>query len=340
MSRDRQRGQSMTEYLVVLGVTGAALLASTTDVSRVFDTVRNGYENQSREMNKVQIYNNPRVRFNESEPDVEGPGDGDTPPPFNDPMPDADSQLPSVELVYDHSGKLLGKMKGDTLVDEAGNILAYCRRTESGDCVFVDGDGNIIFPGAGSQRHWVDEDGNELPMLALMSGGNVVGFAYQYKGKYYSSADRKLLDPQPTGLSHQPMRTVTDIMDGKPQVTGYELGGKLFSVKQTLQTKPTFDTVQNPAKEELVNVVFGTAPTAKWAGYKPCLVMPANWNNTLTSGAPLTGAWEDKFNDPSQRLSLGPVTGAGGFINATAGDCGGASTVTYDPATSAWILSK
>lgn len=340
MSRASQRGQSMTEYLVVLGVTGAALLATTSDVGRIFDNVRNGYENQSREMNKVQAYNNPKVRFNENESTPEGPGDGDTPPPFDDIPADPASQLPSIELVYDQHGKALGRMKGDTLVDEAGNILAFCQRTESGDCVFVDGDGKVIYPGASSQRRWVDDNGNELPMLALMSGGNVVGFAYQYKGKYYSSANRQLLDPQPTGVSHRPMRTVNDIIDGKPQVTAYELGGKLYSIKQTLEIKPTFTQAQAPQKEELVNVVFTTPPTAKWNGYKPCLVMPADWNALLTNGAPLTSVWESKFNDPSQRLSLGPVKGAGGFVDASASDCGGASTVTYDPATAKWTLSK
>src|SRR5690606_26976309 len=132
-------------------------------------------------------------------------------------------------------------------------------------------------------------------------------------------------DPQPTGLSHQPMRSVTDIIDGKPQLIAYELGGKLYSIKQTLELKPTFAEARDPENEELVNVVFTTPPSAKWDNYKPCLVMPEDWNNFLTNGAPLTGVWESKFNDPSQRLSLGPAKGAGGFVDASTSDCGGAS---------------
>lgn len=340
MNRFRQCGQSMTEYLVVLGVTGAALVATTSDVNRLYSNVRDGYENQSREMNKVQVYNNPKVQFNENESEPEGEGDGEKPPTYDEELPDADSQLPSIELVYDQYNKPIGRMKGDTLIDENGDFLAFCQRTPAGDCVFVDADGNILYPGATSQRRWVDENGNELPMMAMTLGGNVVGFAYLYKGKYYSSADRKLLDPQPTGLSAKPMRTTSDILDGKVQVTGYELNGRLYSIKQTLEGKPTFDQTQDPQKEELVNVVFNVAPTSNWDGYKPCLVMPAGWNTIYATGDLLSGAWESKFNDPSQRLSLGPIKGAGGFVDASASDCGGLSTATYDPVTSKWMLSK
>lgn len=340
MKRARQLGQSMTEYLVVLGVTGAALLAVTTDVTRIFDTVKDGYAAQSREMNKVQLYNSQKVRFNDNPPSDEDFDDGDTPPPYDEELPDPGDQLPSVEIVYDQHGNQIGRMDGDMLVDEAGNILAWCQRNDAGDCTFVDANGNEVFPGAGSQRHWVDENGNPLPMMAILSGSRVVGFAYFYKGRYYSAYDRKLLDPQPTGVSHKPMRTVVDLGDSGPEVVGYELNGRIYALKQTLVANPTFDSEQSTEKAELVSVYFAAPPSAKWNGYKPCLLMPSGWNDLLNNGEQLSGEWEKKFNDPSRRLDLGPIKGVGGFIDATPAGCGGASSVTFDAATGKWTLSK
>lgn len=342
MNHVRQLGQSMTEYMVVLGVTGAALLAATSDVTGIFDNIQRGYRTQSSEMNKVQHYDNYKVRFNANEGEGGDFDDGDTPPPDDEDLPPVDAQLPSIEFVYDKNGKPLGQMNGDTLVDAAGNILAWCQRTETGDCVFVDENGNIVYGGASSNRVWVDENGKELPMMALTSGGKVYGFAYLYKNKYYSASNRKLLDPQPTGMNAKPMRRVVDLdSKGVPQTAGYELGGKLYSVKSTLELLPTFTKEINSEKEELVNVVFAQAPTSKWEGYSPCLVMPAGWSDLQNNGGSVTGAWENKFNDPSLRLSLPGFQGAGGFVNgATASDCNGKTTVTHDPATGKWTLQK
>lgn len=342
MNHIRQLGQSMTEYMVVLGVTGAALLAATTDVTNLFDNVQRGYRTQSSEMNKVQQYDRYKVSFNANEPGDGGYDDGDTPPADDTELPDVDEQLPSIEWVYDENGKLLGQMNGDTLLDAAGNIIAWCQRTETGDCVFVDENGNIIYGGASSTRQWVDENGNELPLMAMTSGGKVYGFAYLYKNKYYSAGDRKLLDPQPTGMSAKPMRRVVDLdSKGVPQTAGYELNGQLYSVKSTLSIVPSFKDEVGAEKEELVNVVFPSAPNSNWDGYAPCLVMPRGWNALIDNGTPVGGAWRNKFNDPSQRLSIGGFQGAGGFVQgATASDCKGSSTVTYDPGTQTWTLSK
>ena len=338
MRRRRQLGQSMTEYLVVLGVTGAALLAATGDVSAIFGTVKDGYQKQSSEMNKVQLYNSHKVRFNENPSPDEDYDDGDTPPPTDIEQPE--EQLPSVELVYDRNGNLLGRMEGDTLLDEDGNPLAWCERSLTGDCVFVDDQGNIVYGGSSSSRQWLDENGNELPMQAMTANGKVVGFAYLYKNKYYSASDRKLLDPQPTGLTPRPMRTVQELNNGAPQVAGYELGGQMYSVQQTLERKPAFDTAMDAEQQELVNVVFATTPNANWTGYKPCLVMPRGWSTNINNGVPLTGAWEAKFNEPSQRLSYGGANGVGGFINASAADCAGVRTVTHDPVSGQWTMTQ
>lgn len=339
MNAARQFGQSMTEYLVVLGVTGAALLAATNDVTTLFDNVDRSYRTQSSEMSRVQLYNSQKVRFNENGAPGENFDDGDTPPPHNEALPNP--ALPFIELVYDTQGNLLGEMMDGYLVDEQGNPLAFCKRTESGECVFVDKDGNIVFPGASTNPKWVDDDGNDLSMMALTSGGKVYGFAYLYRNKFYSAADRKLLDPQPSGMTAKPMRKVMDLdANGVPQLTGYELNGQLYSLTAATQLQPTFDKPLDPEKEELVSVVFATAPNANWQGYKPCLVMPKDWNANLASNAPLSGAWENKFNNPAQRLSIAGIRGAGGFIDASASECRGASTVTHDPATGSWTLTK
>ncbi|MGE8497166.1 MAG: hypothetical protein ACN6O6_06615 [Pseudomonas sp.] len=343
MNRIRQAGQSMTEYMVVLGVTGAALLAATTDVGTLFDNVKRGYQTQSSEMNRVQQYDRFRVSFNPNESGEDDYDDGDTPPPEDSDQPAADEQLPTVEWVYDENGKMLGKMDGDMLVDAAGNVLAWCRRTETGDCVFVDENGNIIYGGASSTRQWVDENGNELPLMAMTSGGKIYGFAYLYKNKYYSAGDRKLLNPQPTGLTAQPMRRVVDLdSKGVPQTAGYELGGKLYSVKSTLQLSTTFEDEVGAEKDELVSVEFLAAPNDNWEGYAPCLVMPGGWSESLPSPPIIKGSgWDKKFDDPSLRVSLGGQPGVGGFVNgATAADCRGRTTVTYDPATKEWSLKN
>jgi hypothetical protein len=344
MNRLRQLGQSMTEYMVVLGVTGAALLAATGDVTRLFDNVHTSYRTQSSEMNKVQRYNNTKVRFNENEPEENDYDDGDTPTPPDTELPDADAQIPSIEWVYDQNGNLLGKMDGDMLVNEQGEIIAWCRRSETGDCVFVDAQGNIIYGGASSNRQWVDENGNELPLMALTSGGKIYGFAYLYKNKFYSANDRKLIDPQPTGFTTAPMRRVVALDDnGVPQTSSYELNGRIYSLEHTLK-KPNFTNEVISENQELVTVVFVNPPNANWANHSPCLVMPGGWNNTIANGSVLNSLQHqsliDKFNTPSIRLGN---DGIGGFINgADSGDCGGSSSVTYtyDPVLSYWTLTK
>lgn len=345
MNRLRQLGQSMTEYIVVLGVTGAALLAATGDVTRLFDNVHSSYSTQSSEMNKVQRYNSTKVRFNENDSEEGDYDDGETPDPDDTELPDVDAQIPSIEWVYDQSGDLLGKMEGDSLVNEKGEIIAWCQRSNTGDCVFVDGEGNIIYGGASSNRQWVDENGNELPLMAMTSGGRVYGFAYLYKNKFYSANDRKLIDPQPTGFTTAPMRRVVALDDnGVPQTSSYELNGRIYSFKSTLAPPTNLGNEVTSESHELVTVKFISPPTAKWSNHSPCLVMPAGWNNSINNNSVLNSADHqsliDKFNDPSIRLGS---DGVGGFINGVgSADCGGSSSVTYtyDPALSYWTLTK
>lgn len=340
MNIARQLGQSMTEYIVVLGVTGLSLLAATTEVGELFDNVHRSYATQSNEMNQVQLYKNQKVRFNENPPGDGDFDDGDTLPPHDGDLPDADEQLPSIEWVYDSDGTQLGQMSGDTLLDDEGNIIAWCERTVTGDCVFQDADGNIIFIGATSSRQWVDENGNELPLLALTSSGRVYGFAYEYKGQLYSSRDRKLLKPQPTGFSTEPMRRIQSFdSQGVPQTEGYELGGTLYSYQSTLAELDTSRPVPWETNKELVTILNPPA-SPQWQGYAPCLVMPSGWlpspigPDDLPDNQ-LSGVWESKFNDPSIRIGNDSI---GGFIDSNAADCQGRSSVTYNSDTGVWTL--
>lgn len=340
MTRLRQVGQSMTEYLVVLGVTGAALLAATTDVTTLFDNVDRSYSTQSTEMNKVQLYNSHKVRFNEQGPRDEDYDDGDTPPPEEGELPAP--AIPHIELVYDAQGNLLGEMKDGYLIDEQGNPLAFCERTISGECVFVDEEGNILFPGASTSTQLVDDDGNELPLMALTASGKVYGFVYVYRDRIYSAADRAPLESVPSHFTAVPMRKVLELdANGVPHLIGYELDSQLYSLSAATDLNPRFDTPLAAEKKELVSVVFSTEPNSNWQGYKPCLVMPRGWRDALADledfeNNQLTGVWESKFNDPALRLDTG---GVGGFIDATADECRGASTVTHDPATGSWTLN-
>lgn len=342
MSRfSRQLGQSMTEYLVVLGVTGAALLATTTDVTRIFDNVDRSYSTQATEMNKVQLYKSHKVRFNTNDPVSNPDGGGTQPPPAaGEPLPAP--AIPTIELVYDDQGNLLGKMKDGYLVNESGQPLAFCKRAISGECVFIDADGNIVFPGAGTDTRLVDDQGNDLPLMALVSGDRVYGFVYVYRDQFYSAADRTLLPQQPpAGFTAKPMRQVLELDEnGVPHATGYELDGQLYSMSATVRPPAFNQPLEADRNAELVNVVFNGDPPGTWQGYKPCLVLPGDWRSGVVDfeGLPtneLTGMWQAKFNDPSLRLTSG---GVGGFINASAGECGGASTVTRDPTTGTWSL--
>ena len=71
-------------------------------------------------------------------------------------------------------------------------------------------------------------------------------------------------------------------------------------------------------------------------------MLPGGWSDALNNGDILSGVPESKFNDPSLRLSNGGQQGVGGFVNGVddSQDCKGKTTVTYDPVTSKWTLSK
>ncbi len=320
----------MTEYLVVLGVTGAGLLAATSDVSALFANVQQSYQTQSSEMNKVQIYNNPKLQIIETERE-EGDGDDgeDVPntPPNN---PEADFP-PVLESVYDQSGNFIGYVKDGVLVDNNGKDLATCVRDFSGQCTFVGADGKPIYDGAVTDAQWVDDDGKPLPLLALSRGGAVVGFAYLYKDKYHDASTRKRLSPQPSNLSAVQTRRVSSYdADGKPFSSGYEANGLIYSESTVLSGNTQDFSTEKKIEGELVTVEFvdPSLPTNDPKKYKPCVVAKHNWSTSTSAGSNVPGLWGDPlFSNPSS------------YIDTTSAGCNGRHTVRLETDGS-WTLVK
>lgn len=317
----KQLGQSMTEYLVVLGVTGAGLLAATSDVSTLFANVQQSYQTQSSEMNKVQIYNNPKLQIVETEREEGDGDDGEEVPntPANNPEAD---YPPVLESVYDQSGNFIGYIKDGMLVDNDGKELATCVRDFSGQCTFAGADGEPLYDGAVTDAQWVDDDGKPLPLLALSRGGAVVGFAYLYKDKYHDAQTRKRLSPQPTNLSAVQTRRVSSYDgDGKPFSSGYEASGLIYSDSTVLSGNTQDFSSEKKIEGELVTVEFAdpTRPANNPKKYKTCVVAKNNWSTGTTVGDTVPGLLGNPlFTNPSS------------FIDTTSAGCNGRQTVRLE----------
>ncbi|RRV26250.1 hypothetical protein EGJ23_12985 [Pseudomonas sp. o96-267] len=323
----------MTEYLVVLGVTGAALLAATTDVSQLYENVRGSYANQSSEMNKVQRYDNQAFRYSE----VVRPGEGDEEeepgPPIEPEIPEQEYP-PFVEDVYDADGNHIGIVKDGYLIDSRGEQVAICQRDNTGGCVFLDENGNVIdqLNGASLVTRWVDDQGNELVLQALSNGNQVMGFAYLYNNKYYDAASLKLIDPQPTGLSASATRKVqTYDSNGKAFLSGYEVNGLIYGLDEVLTPASRDYSRAMTIVGELVSVDFnGQQPDAAWQKYKPCLVRPHGWSNGIANNSVVTGPHAAAFTAPPAGTN---------YINTESASCNGRTQVTLH-ANGNWILTR
>lgn len=314
----KQRGQSMTEYLVVLGVTGAGLLAATTDVTALLDNVQNNYRTQSSEMSKVQIYSNPKLQINPITRDDGDGDDGDEPSPPSGDIPEAEYP-PTLLSVMDADGNYLGTLdQNDMLVDAQGNEIAWCKRQVNGQCTFIK-DGKEVFPGAVTNSDWVDDDGKPLPLIALSRNGAVVGFVYLYNDKYYDVSTRKRLNPQPTNLSATQTRRVSSYDgDGKLFSAGYEADGLIYSDGTVLSGNTLDFSTAKKIEGELVSVQFAdpTLPSNEPRKYKPCVVALNNWSTGISNGTTVPGFVANPlFTNPSS------------FVDAAAATCNGRNTV-------------
>ncbi|KRW61326.1 hypothetical protein [Pseudomonas sp. TTU2014-080ASC] len=318
----KQLGQSMTEYLVVLGVTGAALLAATTDVTELFGNVQDSYRIQSSEMNKVQIYGSPKFQTGTPTRDEGDGDDGDDTPevPVNNPVAD---YPPVITTVFDSTGQAVGTLdRNDKLVDENGKEIAWCRRkTEGpdvGQCEFVDLETNEVIPGYTTGSEWADDQGNPLQLHALSRNGAVVGFAYFYNDNYYDAVSRKRLDPQPTNLTGVATRPVISLDEnGKPFISGREASGYIYSEGSVQESTQDFSQTKK-IEGELVTLEYENPqlPISEPNKYKPCVVTKNNWSTGTTSGMLNTFGFGDQ-------LFLNPSS----YVDSSSADCNGGKTV-------------
>lgn len=256
--RKWQNGQSMTEYLVVLGVTGAVMVATMADVGSIFDSVQHNYATQSREMNRVQLYDSHRVRFNDVVPGEDyddGSTDAGTP----------DLDLPAASLptgIFDELGNLIAIQDGDRYVDKDGETVATCDLT--GLCVDNDGKPVSVTP--------IDDRGNALTLQALYdANGNLLGFAYYMNGGYYHPGSYRPLT-LPAGVTvdkREPTNTVY-VGDGK-QAAGFESRGRIYGLA-SVYAQTTLGTGISASAEQLLSVAYATPP-AGWENISPCVVL-------------------------------------------------------------------
>lgn len=338
-----QRGQSMTEYLVVLGVTGAALMLAGNDVERLFDNVRSSYKSYSSEMNKVQLYNNEAVRIHPPSPeDTFDDGQPELPAPTEPEQP-ANDALTTLTEVYDANGLSLGRLVNNQLVDANGYVLATYNLDALGNSSLVDADGKILYPGFSFNAVFTDSNGKPLVLQALANGsGEVVGFAYLDRNKYYNAVTGKALLKQPAGLT--PIATRDVLMyapDDNTFVAGYEAAGLVYAKSDALiSTSGTF-TSASEIIGELVSLYLTPATQAAWSDHSLCIVRSYGWAAVQVSPLPAAGASVaisasvyGQFSAPNAQLS---------YVDSTADACKARFSVlqTNDPVIGAqWSLRR
>ena len=247
----------MVEYLVVLGVTTLVIVATMTDVGAIFDRIKSNYSEQSRQMNRVQLYDSYRTRFSEVAPgagtDIDDPT-GDAPVP---PIPG-----PPLELaMLDDMGNQIGRLVGDKYVDEAGQVVATC--DEYGVC--TDNDGNQVQPTP------VDSRGKPLPLQAVYdSAGNLLGFAYYTNGTYYHPFSYQAMTV-PSNVTLAPREEANVLYVGSSKSpAGYETRGRIFTTT-TVMVQSGLTGNLLATDEQLVSVEFATPP-AGW-NISQCVVL-------------------------------------------------------------------
>lgn len=339
-----QRGQSMTEYLVVLGVTGAALMLAGNDVERLFDSLRSSYKTYSSEMNKVQLYNNEAVRILEPSPE----------PPFDDgqpePLPPTETELPTNDAlsvlneVYDANGVYVGRVVNGQLLAANGDVIGTYVLDVSGNSSLVDANDQVLYPGFSISQVFVDSNGKPLVLQALANAnGEVLGFAYLEGKKYFNAITGKALAKQPEGLT--PIATRDVLMyapDGKTFVAAYEAAGLVYARGDALLSSSEAFTTARKIEGELVSLYLTPTTEAAWSEHSLCIVRSYGWAAEQVSPLPAKGASvaigsnvSDQFNAPAPQLS---------YVNSTADACKARFSVlqTKDPVamSTQWSLRR
>lgn len=337
-----QRGQSMTEYLVVLGVTGAALLLAGNDVERLFDNVRGSYKTYSSEMNKVQLYNNEAVRI--LDPSPEPPfDDGQPVPPLPEPQLPANDKLASLDEVYDANGVYVGRLTNKQLIGSDGKAIGRDDSVDLTKINLVDLNGQVLYPGFSTRQVFVDSNGKPLALQALANAsGEVLGFAYLKGAKYYNANSGMALVKQPQGLTPIPTRDVLPYAaDGKTPVAGYEANGLVYDWRDALFSSSSTFTSPLKITGELVSLYLTPQTETAWSKHSRCIVRSHNWAAGAVTSLPAKGASVaigssvyTQFSAPGNPLS---------FVDSTADACNARFSVlqTNDPVMGVqWALRR
>jgi hypothetical protein len=316
-----QRGQSMTEYLVVLGVTGAALMLAGNDVERLFDNVRGSYKTYSSEMNKVQLYNNETVRI--LEPSPEPPFDDGKPVPAPpEPESPGEDRLAEQNEVYDVNGLSLGRLVNNQLIDASGNVIATYAFDALGNSSLVDADGKVLYPGSSFSisRVYVDSNGKPLVLQALANAsGEVLGFAYLDSDKYYNALTGNALVKQPQGLTPIATRDVLAYDDkGKTFVLSYEAAGLVYAQSDALGMDSSTFTSPLKITGELVSLYLTPTTEAAWSEHSLCIVRSHHWADGVNpqpakgTSVPIGANVYSQFSAPDAQIS---------YVQSTADAC-------------------
>jgi hypothetical protein len=304
-----QRGQSMAEYLVALGIGGSIILALTLApctvagsakgcVPAMLDALHSNYEGYSSAISDVQDYGDVEVAAPpEDETPIEDdddiPGDGGN---GGDDIPMAET-LNKVNYVYDAQGNVIGTVSGNTIYDLAGNPIGeYEYDTDTGQQVAtVNGQPVVVSVGS----VFVDEDGNALALKAFVVNGQVVGFGYAAGGNYYDPLKGEKTTKVPSNASVVDTRVVK-VLDnsGKASDFGYEVDGYIYSLSKVQVSGETYTTAKVPDGELVEMVLSQSSTIASWSGYSRCIVRSVDWVNTELSAYPGSGNYTfDKTED-------------------------------------------
>ncbi len=292
-----QRGQSMAEYLVVLGVSGSIIAGLTllpcTEansakgcIPTMLDALHNNYEGYSAAVSDIQDYGDVKVAAPPA--DEGGGGDGD-----NDEIPgggDDDGgtaqaeSLGKVNQLYDANGNLLGTVQGTQIYDLDGKLIGdYNFDPVTGEQTAVI-DGKPV-TGVNVVGVIIGKDGDPLAIKAFMVNGQVVGFGYADDGKYYDALQGTQIVKVPNGVSAVDTRAVK-IRDGQGKVSdfGYEVGGYIYSLAKVQVANETY-TMAKVADAELVEMrLTETSTIASWDGYSKCVARSLDWVDSELNG--------------------------------------------------------
>lgn len=315
-----QRGQSMTEYLVALGIGGSIIAALTLApcepagttrgcVPALIDALHNNYEGYSAAIGAVQDYEDIAVADPPS-------GDGST-SEDNDSATgggqDADTPtqaeaLNKVNYVYDANGNVVGTVVGDVIYDADGNAIGtYTYNEETGEQVAtINGE---VISGVSTASVFVDDEGNEVALKAFVVNGHVVGFGYEVNGQYYEPLQGELTEAVPDDAvvaDTRPVRVYDS--SGNSSVFGYEVGGYIYSLAQVQVAGETYRSVKSP-DGELVQMTLTQSDTlSDWSGYSTCIVRSYDWVNSELTLSGYSGSGVVSFDKTEDDGSGNQVT--------------------------------